>query len=183
MEATGRSVVMIHYAGHGIPNNLNELTLVSQTGKKISASRFLSDITTETNMPLNASVDIIVILDCCYSFLSLRQPNSESRIVEILTAGGKPDPIAFSPGARLSFTAKLLVNIRTRAQKGDKFVEIAEMMDTIKQASPVKKPCYAAKLGMGSITLPLSPISPAYVPVTRSPGLLATFSLHVSETF
>jgi hypothetical protein len=68
-------------------------------------------------------------------------------------------------------------------------VEIADVVDTLRQSSPVKKPTYAAKLGTGCITLPLM-AGAAAAPRSRStslrkcgPGLLATFSLHVSKNF
>ncbi|KAJ9245641.1 hypothetical protein DTO169E5_360 [Paecilomyces variotii] len=184
--APGRSLVLIHYAGHGGASDSNELILNSTSGKKIAASRLVSLLVDETVLPFDAPLDIILIFDCCFSFLATRNPSPKSRIVEILTAGDDRDPIAFSAGTQLSFTSKVLVEVRKRAQNGEKFIEVADLIDTLRKSSPVKTPSYAAKVGMGSITLPLAqiPITPSTSPMRRNPpGLLATFSLHVSKTF
>ncbi|KAJ9349271.1 hypothetical protein DTO027B9_7671 [Paecilomyces variotii] len=183
--ATGRSLVLIHYAGHGGASDSNELTLNSTSGK-IAASLLVSLLVDEILLPFDAPLDIILIFDCCYSFPAARKPNPKSRIVEILTAGDDRDPIAFSAGTQLSFTSKVLVEVRKRAQNGEKFIEVVDLIDTLRKSSPVKTPSYAAKVGMGSITLPLAqiPITPSTSPMRRNPpGPLATFSLHVSKTF
>lgn len=44
-HALGRSIIIIHYAGHGSANDLNELELCSRSGKKMAANGFLFDIT------------------------------------------------------------------------------------------------------------------------------------------
>ncbi|WEW60804.1 hypothetical protein PRK78_006292 [Emydomyces testavorans] len=185
-NAQGRSIVIIHYAGHGNANDLNELELCSQPGKRIAANGFLLNITTDMVMGLDVPIDVIIIFDCCYSFLASRNGSTESRNVEILSAGDERDPVAFAAGTKNSLTSKLLIEIRSRAQRGDKLVEMADVMNALQQSSPVKKPSYTAKLGIGSITLPLNTMAPA-VTIPPTPKnvqcLLATFSVHVSKTF
>jgi hypothetical protein len=187
VSALGRSVIIIHYAGHGGANSLDQLELRSQSGKKIAASGLLLNFTTESLVSLDQAVDVVVIFDCCYSFLAARNTNSQSRIVEMLSAGDESDPVAFAAGTKNSFTSKLLIEIRSRSQRGDKLVEMADVIDKLQQSSPVKKPGYAALLGIGSITLPLNTTTTAAMPnptpPKRVPGLLATFSVHVSKTF
>jgi hypothetical protein len=187
VHTLGRSIFIIHYSGHGGANDLNELELCSLSGKKIAANGFLLDITTDMMIGLDQPVDIIVIFDCCYSSLAARNTNPQSRIVEILSAGDKSDPVAFAAGTKNSLTSKLLIEIRSRSQRGDKVVEIADVIDKLQQSSPVKKPGYAATLGISSITLPLNTTTTAAManptPPKSVPGLLATFSVHVSKTF
>ncbi|KAI2012717.1 hypothetical protein LOZ39_003849 [Ophidiomyces ophidiicola] len=181
--APGESIVMIHYSGHGGPNNLNELALHSRYGKNIAMERIIGYMIPSENV--DTHVDVIMILDCCYSFLASRTLKQESRVFEILTAGSNNDAAAFSAGVRNSFTSKLLVEIHSRAQAGDTFVEMADVMDTLRKTSPLKKPGYASRLGAGSATLPLFPglASTANTSHPQEPGMLATFSLHVSKIF
>lgn len=185
VQAPGRSVIMIHYSGHGRTNDLDELELVSMSGKTLAANSFMFELVTAQLHLIDVTVDIIIILDCCYSFLASRATTEpQTRLAEILTAGDKNDPIAFGPGRSNSFTSKLLVEIRKRAHAGDRSVEMADVINSV-QACSARKPGYAAKLGIGSVILPLDPSRavPVKVPTPHVPGLLATFSIHVSKTF
>lgn len=188
LSENGRSLIILHYAGHGNPNNLGELELCSLSGKKMAVHPIMSIFDSESAIPLDLMIDFLVIFDCCYSFLASRAPLPNSRLVEVLTSGDARDPIAFPAGTHNSLTFKLLVEIRSRAQRGDKRVEIADAIDTLRQNSPIKKPQYAPKLGLGSITLPLNPAMTAIsinkpISTSDTPGMLATFSIHVSKTF
>ncbi|KAJ9294601.1 hypothetical protein DTO271G3_6869 [Paecilomyces variotii] len=187
MCATGKRIMIIHYAGHGGENNLDELSFYNSTGKKsMAANSFLLNILTASLVPFNESIDIIVMLDCCYSFLASRDIDKNKRLVEFLCANDTRDPIAFSAGSKNSFTSKLLIEVRSRAQRGEKFVEMTDAITSLQQLSPVKQPIYAAKLGIGSILLPLnkSPAANAHHSLsTPAPGLMATFSMHVSHNY
>lgn len=187
-KAPGRSVVMVHYSGHGGPNLLNELELSSKSGKRIAASLFISHFTNEIEMPLDTPIDVVFIFDCCYSFLATRNATEDSRIVEMIAVAGPNDPVAFAAGPRNSLTQKLFVEVRARAQNGDKRLEMADVVATLRQSSPVKKPTYTAALGTGSICLPIQRniqalSTPGQSPTRSVPGLLATFSIHVAKTF
>jgi hypothetical protein len=65
-----------------------------------------TDITTDMMVGLDQTIDIIVIFDCYYSSLAARNTNSESRIVEILSAGDKRDPVTFAAGKKNSLSSK-----------------------------------------------------------------------------
>jgi hypothetical protein len=99
--------------------------------------------------------------------------------VEILAAGDKRNVIALGAGPTNSFTQNLLIEVRHRAQYGEKLVEIADLINALRQSSPVKKPTHGIRLGMGSITLPLNTTTATAPPLTsmKRNGLLATFSL------
>lgn len=179
----GDSVVMLHYSGHGRENMLGELELLNLTGKVIPADRLLQDIQTDRIIPLDETVDVIIILDCCFSFLASRTARQQHRRVDILCANERRDPVALGAGTSCSFTSKLLVEARSRAQNGDVTVELSNLIETLREKSPRKKPTYAARLGLGSIILPLVPTIPSVASRPPAPGLLATFSMHVSDNF
>ncbi|KAK2738137.1 hypothetical protein FQN55_000757 [Onygenales sp. PD_40] len=184
LPSSGRRIVMVHYAGHGEESDVG-LQLISGRGKRISVNLWLDQWINTSNIADYEPIDFLFIFDCCYSWLATRQPKKGTRIVEILGAGDERDPIAFGSGSALSFTAKLLVEVRNRAQRGDKSVRIADMMVHLRHNSPVKKPTYTAKLGVGSITLPLNQqgLGQSAPPAaSMGKGLLATFSVHVKET-
>jgi hypothetical protein len=94
--------------------------------------------------------------------------------------------VALGAGPTNSFTQKLLIEVRHRAQYGEKLVEVAGLINAVRQSLPIKKPTHGIRLGMGSITLPLNSTVAAAPPralIKRRHGLLATFSLHVLQTF
>ncbi|KAK2769937.1 hypothetical protein FQN53_005805 [Emmonsiellopsis sp. PD_33] len=188
LPSSGRRVVMIHYAGYG-EDNAAGLQLISRGGKRISVDRWMEEWVANSDfIEVDDPIDFVFIFDCCcHNFQATRQPNPATRLVDILASGDRRDPGAFADGNTLSLTAKLLGEIRNRTQRGEKFIQIAEVMDTLHQNSMVKKPTYSAKIGVGSITLPLNqqglgqsanPPPSAAMPK----GLLATFSVHVKET-
>ncbi|KAK2812615.1 hypothetical protein FQN50_001259 [Emmonsiellopsis sp. PD_5] len=186
LPSSGRRVVMVHYAGHGEKSDVG-LQLISRRGKRIAVDLWLDQWLDTKNIGDHEPVDFLFVFDCCYSFLATRQPQKGTRIVEILGAGDKRDPVAFGNGNALSFTTKLLIDVRNRTQRGDKSIRIADIMIDLRHNSPVKKPTYSAKLGIGSITLPLnqqglgqSANPPPSVAMPK--GLLATFSIHVKQT-
>jgi hypothetical protein len=134
---------------------------------------------------VNAEADVLLIFDCCFSFLASRCTNATSRVVEILTAAeGPADPSAFQAGKKAAFTMKFMLEVRRRVREGHKSIEIADVMSKIRRTSPRKIPGYTPRLGSGSITLP--PCSATRTPGIEhsppKPSLLATFSIHVSCT-
>jgi hypothetical protein len=129
-----------------------------------------------------------MIFDCCFNFLATREIQPDGRIVEIIAAGEERDPIAFRAGTRTSFTSKLHVEVRTLQQQQKRSVEVADIITTLRATSPGKKPSHCAKLGFGSIVLPLivshqTPNPSKGGPSRQANTLMATFSLHVSDNY
>lgn len=179
----GDSVVILHYSGHGRENLVGGLELCNLSGKVIAVERLLSDIQTDRLIALDEHVDVIIILDCCFAFLASRTNQPNHRRVDILCANEKRDPIAFAANKANSFTSKILVEARSRAQNGERTIAMSNLIEKLRETSPVKKPTYAGKLGPGSIVLPLVSSVPSVASRPPVPGLMATFSIHVSENF
>ena len=182
----GRTILIVHYAGHGTDNGTGGLVLSDRTGKKLARADLLFAPVERYELDDNAPLDVLFIFDCCFSFLATREMITGSRIVEVLAANNSRDPIAFGAKSVHSFTSKLYMEIRRRAHAGDKLIEIADIMDTLQQTAVDKRPSHTAKIGLGSIVLSLIPSSstrPASSPAPRSygPGLLATFTIHSGE--
>lgn len=189
-QKPGSSIVLLHYSGHAVANQNNELVLTSRTGKQIAADRIMADLCSEFIIPLDANVDVVVILDCCHSYLFTPTANEGHRRVDVLSAGNREDPKAYGSRDTLSFTSKLSVEIQKRAQRGDVEIEMADLVSSLGEtSSPVKTPTYAARLGLGSVVLPIirrTPTASTTIPQDTSAfypsGYLVTFSLHVAET-
>lgn len=183
----GRTILIVHYAGHGTDNGSGELVLSDRWGKKLARADLLLASVESTELASDAPIDVLYIFDCCFSFLATRQINARSRLVEVLAANDYRNPSAFGPQSAHSLTSKLYLEVRDRAQRGEKMIEIAQIMDKLQQSTVVKTPSHAVKIGLGSIVLPLSPFpNPRSATSTSSqpayrPGLLASFTIHTTE--
>lgn len=103
-------------------------------------------------------------------------------MVEVISGNDERDPIAFGAKKAHSFTSKLLVEVRSRAQRGEKEIEIANVIESLPSAT--KQPTHAVKAGIGSIVVPIP--SPPTTPAQQSqpgPGLLSTFTIHTAPSF
>ena len=60
---------------------------------------------------------------------------------------------------------------------------MSSLIERLKVTSPIKKPTYTGKLGPGSVILPLASTVQSVASRPPVPGLMATFSIHVSENF
>ena len=188
LKRDGRTALIIHYAGHGTENGNGNLLLGDSKGKKFTRVDLLLGPFGVTELATNAPIDVLFIFDCCFGFLSTRNFNHLSRIVEVVAGNDERDPEALSAKGALSLTAKLHIELRMRAQQGDKSVEISDLISFLRRTSPIKKPTHSVKLGLGSIVLPLDASSPAAHssltahPPTRPPATLSYFTLHASPT-
>lgn len=183
----GRTILIIHYAGHGGDNGHGELVLSDRLGKKLARADYLLGPVGTPELDSDAPIDVLYIFDSCFSFLTTRQINARSRIVEILAANDDRDPFAYGRQGTCSFTSKLFMEVRERAQRGEKMIEIAQIMDKLQQAAVVKTPSHTVKVGLGSIVLPLFPSSGPRSTTSHStqqihgPGLLSSFTIHAAE--
>jgi hypothetical protein len=110
------SCTRLHYAGHGIEGAGGELVLTTTNGRKrVRTGAIMELLTDEAGYLENQSkIDVLLIFDCCYSFLAGRQLHPSNN-VEVITAGDEArDPIAFAAGLKNSFTCKLKVGRKAR---------------------------------------------------------------------
>lgn len=179
----GRSLVLLHYTGHAY--TLNGSLWAQQNNRprsaKLSLDRHLLCVSDEQESLLSETdaVDVVYILDCCYVHKALKTVSQDPRIVEIIAATDTDSPMALVH-PRNTLTGKLRGEIARRKRDGHKFVEIADLIQTIRSNSPVVKPSHGLHKGVGSVCLPLTGVA-QIDPKTLSPSLKAVFSIHIAE--
>lgn len=151
--SNGRCIIFFHYAGHGIQGHNDTLLFTSASGlKSFNAGRLFSDVDSDSViLDDNSPVDVVFILDCCYSFLATKAAKPVGRIVEILAAVDANTPGAFIPGQRVSFTAKLATKAASLKGQGYQSIELAEIMSFIRAELPIKKPSHTVRIGNSSV--------------------------------
>lgn len=90
IETPGRSLVLIHYAGHGGLDGFGRLVFQANM-KESRGFRFGAALPSDVSetFDLNTetpAVDVVFMLDSCYSGPALRGVHGTSRVVEILAA-------------------------------------------------------------------------------------------------
>ncbi|KAL2808429.1 hypothetical protein BJX63DRAFT_439395 [Aspergillus granulosus] len=183
-NVSGRALIVVHYAGHGRVDSDGSLLFVERPGgREIDADRSLFSLVGNYGHSFIRNIehiDVLFILDCCYGFVAYRDAETCPRIVEIISATTENDPLAFSP-PKVTITKKLAAEITRRKRDGYQYIEIADVVATIREKhSPAKKPGHCLKLGATSICLPftgLVRINPAHI----RPSLRAVFSVHLTE--
>lgn len=150
----GRTLVLVHYTGHGTDIN-GDLHLVSLKGRTMSVNKFLFEEVSEQQSLLGRydQVDVVFFFDCCYGHLATRTITALGRVVEVLAAVDASDPAAFAAGGRAAFTSKLANEIAARKGRGDKDVEFAELIASLRKKKAIKKPTNSLRVGVNSIRL------------------------------
>lgn len=165
----GRKLVIFHYAGHAILNDEDHLCLVSSVNSK-SSLKFIREfgMLWDSAEVVFDRVDIIIILDCCYSAASARGSIHADRTVEIVSAmrtsskafdDNNNDPSTVARTQNRTFTSKLTDEIaRMMNNNPDKissfsFAEIVAKMRGTTSRPEECVPELALKLGGPSIRL------------------------------
>jgi hypothetical protein len=180
----GRALVIVHYAGHGLVDADGVFHLAEKiTGnRKLDFRLFLLSWALPTQYIMEGvdNVDVLFILDCCFAHTVTRAPVVAPRIVEIIAATEDNTPRAYSPPAN-TFTSKLLSEISLRLRNGHKYVEFAEIIETLRSRAQARvKPCHALKMGMASICLPFTGVCPVD-PTTIKPKVRAVFGVNIDQ--
>ncbi|KAK2766098.1 hypothetical protein FQN54_007613 [Arachnomyces sp. PD_36] len=158
-EAPGRSLVMVHYAGHGSLNQFNRLTLHANGNEPRSVGfdvAFSNNIDESSDFSeLDPDVDVVMLIDSCYSGSAFnRAIFNMPRVVEILAAC-EPDKITLAANPRnqnQTFTAKLADIVVKQKRKG-KPLSFVEMMALVDRDSAQIKPFYELFSGRSSVKL------------------------------
>ena len=134
---------------------------------------------------MNSNVDVVFILDSCYSGKATRAVGGPGRIVEVLAAV-EADQTAFRNSPEevrtqyRTFTSKIADYVSRKRGKGET-VELAEMIACLRQESPTKKPVHAILLGPNSIRLGFPGSRNLSVAPSANFAHRVVFSVHVAD--
>ncbi|PLB46686.1 hypothetical protein P170DRAFT_219342 [Aspergillus steynii IBT 23096] len=180
-ETAGRTLILIHYAGHGMQGIQGHLNFASSHGRAFRVDTAL--LGPVMNLTSSEPVDVVFIFDSCYSHLATRDATMGGRIVEVLAATNQQNPTTYGPGQYSSFTGKLANEILARKRRGDESIEFAELIEHLRLTSPLGKPIHSTVIGCNSVRL-WFPGKEGF-DSTRTetpPSLYAVFSLRISRS-
>lgn len=127
------------------------------------------------------SVDVIFILDCCWSHLATRSADHRERVTEAVAATDFQDPTANIPGSRVSLTARLSAAIAKAVSRKYEHIEFVELVRDLRAEDTPKKPTHGLLAGTRSIRLKL-PGSHAPFALRGPATLRAYFSIRVHSS-
>lgn len=178
-DTPGKSIVMIHYAGHGEVRGGQLFAVEGRSRRNLNIQRFIDTVVAGDIDDYDiGDTDTVWVLDCCYSHVAARALNPTNRVVEILSVGDDNTPEALTP-PRNTLTEKVEGEIARRKRDGHRFVILSDVMATIRGNSSAVKPTHHIKLGV-SVCFPFSGVAQIN-PSTISPSLRAVFSVRISE--
>lgn len=165
----------------------NELMFGKGKRKHVSWARILHQVTDRNVIEDHAPLDVVFIIDSCYSGITTRKDQSVKRIVEVIAA---VDASGTALGNDLTnpkkqartFTSKIADHLALLKGKKTDAIDFATIAATLTAESPVKKPTY--KLIMGTTSICVSPSGNVNTP---APGpsdkeLSALVRVHLTQT-
>jgi hypothetical protein len=153
------SLLVFSYAGHGVINNLDELSFASRNNKKLVPwSTVQSELT-----PPELAMDLFAILDCCHSGSAVTgSPNS----IHVLAACGAP-VWARSRTNSISFTQRVARAIRPIFNSGKVSISTEEIFHAVQKETPAG--AYMSRFSSHSGANPI--ILPFKVAATSGSGI------------
>ena len=157
----GRTLAIIHYAGHGSVDAAGDLFFCPFLGSNQSLyyERTFGLLQDEAIFP---TTDIIMILDSCFSGRATRGILPVQRSLEVLAAVGATQT-AFGNdtsrirGQNITFTNKLVTAVSRRISRGESSVAFADVVsELVKDAHSTRRPEYRLVLGKAGVRIPLS---------------------------
>lgn len=156
-------------------------------GKHVSWARILNQVTDPTMIKDDAPLDVVFIIDSCYSGLATRKNQSAKRIIEVIAAVNASgttlgnNPMSPRKQAR-KFTSKIADQFALLKGKKADSIDFATTAAILAAESPVKKPTYT--LIMGTTNICVSPSSDTNMP---APGpsakeFSALVKVHLTQT-
>ncbi|KAJ5223220.1 hypothetical protein N7468_007762 [Penicillium chermesinum] len=177
--ASGKSIVFVHYAGHGEVRSGQLFAVEGRPNRRINLQRLIDSVVAGDVQDFDiGDTDTVFVLDCCYSHVATRAYDPTTRVVEILAACDDSNPIALTP-PRNTLTGKLRGEIARRKHDSHQSVILADVMATIRANSTVVKPTHIVKLGV-SICFRFTGVM-RIDPSTLAPSLRAVFSVRIVE--
>ncbi|KAJ6258778.1 hypothetical protein Dda_6831 [Drechslerella dactyloides] len=165
-SCAGRKLLLIHYAGHGMVDKANELSLVERTDQtgitrnrqiswELIRSMLLGPMHLGTSL---AETDVAFILDCCYAGRASRGDQISDRTVEVLAA---TDSFTSTNTRQQppSFTQRVIAELQ-KAKDADHSSNLAQIFDALTAparllATSRAVPTYRRLIGSTPILLPL----------------------------
>jgi hypothetical protein len=162
------SLFVFYYAGHGtiVDGNL----FFAQGGKRASWSDIRGDFFSEQDALRN--VDVLVVLDCCYSGAATRTRAQPSRVIQVMASCG-PNEGTNPRGQKVSFTMRLFRAVQHF--KGQLSVSTAVLFQEIQRQKPRTAPNAVFETLSG--TQPIRLVFKDHTSSSRIPRL----SSHVNE--
>lgn len=195
----GRSLILIHYAGHGSTDMDGKL--ISSAGDDYSRtfqfqSALLGTVLTRHSLlaPIDIPFDVVFIIDSCYSGAAIREFSHEIHgVVEILSAADENHTALGNHESNprrqnKTFTSNLAEHIARLKGHGSTF-DFAELVEIVRSHSHMILPQHFLVRGNTSVRLsfPQSPnsnmaISPVQSPLVApsSKRYQVVFSIHIS---
>ncbi|KAL1855091.1 hypothetical protein Plec18170_004507 [Paecilomyces lecythidis] len=133
--------------------------------------------------PYDSLIDVVIVLDCCYSCLAPKAAQPVSRSVEILAAADANARGAHVPGERVSFSAELAAKVAQLKETGRQTIDMAELIAIVRAESPERKPTHTMPLGISSACLPFPGSVPGAAHPAGPPTLRAVFGIKVDQDF
>lgn len=186
-RTTGRALVIVHYAGQGIlTRNSPSVDLCDRLNirrfEAFDADTFLISLALPGHYDLRdtANVDVLFVFDCKYYFGVPRHspPTTGTRVVEVLAAVDEE----YSP-AEPSLTEYLRKEIAVRQEKGARYVEVADLVQTMwgRSRSMKMTTSHSVKLGASSICLPLAGLNEPVHSPSIAPSLRALLTVQIAD--
>jgi hypothetical protein len=183
----GRSIVFIHYAGHAKLDEERDAELIfgSWSGGIFPETVFFQGLVgPRVDFPTNIPVDVVFLFDCYYpDYLATREvAGPDCRVVEVLAAMDIKSPGAVG---EVSFTGKAARKMASLKKKGQRSVELAELISMLREESRSKLPFQFLKMGTSSVRLRLghSTIHDSVPPPIIGSKLRAVLNITLLDNF
>lgn len=69
IQQPGRTLLVVHYAGHGCDNGTGQLVISDRLGKKLARANLLITPFDVTELSLSALIDVLYIFNRCFGYL------------------------------------------------------------------------------------------------------------------
>lgn len=191
LDADGRSLLIIHYAGHGSKIHGDLMFTGGDQGrsKSICWTELLRNATTRTGLDDNDPIDIFFILDSCFSGLATRKKDVTKRIVEVVAAVNATgtalgnDPNNPRIQAR-TFTSKIADYLARMKGKNVDSVDFTSAIAALVKDSPEKKPTHKILMGRHGIRVNLTsrPQASSSRPTVERKEMQALVRVHLAQT-
>ncbi|KAF3917026.1 hypothetical protein ABW21_db0205642 [Orbilia brochopaga] len=166
-SCAGRKLLLIHYAGHGVLDAANDLTLVEQRTPQTGDTHIRQMPWENVNSMLLgptllgsslATTDIAFFLDCCYAGRATRGEQLSNRTVEIIAATDSYNPTNDRQNPP-TFTQRVIHELQVKKDQNES-ATLSQVFDALTKTTRIQQslravPTYRRLVGRLPILLPL----------------------------